>query len=95
MTDASKRTGAICATILIVGLVFSAVLWVSLSKFNRSFLAKDFYSQNASNLTTDTYQTVRLNDRQFVVVSAPGNEVNVYQVDANGKLSRTSGTPTP
>lgn len=89
MSEHLQRTCAICATIALVGLVFSLVLWVGLTKFNENFRLKDFYNRSA--FTTDAYQTVRLNDRQFVV-SSNGGYVVVYQVDAKGNISRTSST---
>ena len=92
MTEHSQRTLAICGTILVVGLVFSVVLSKSLTKFNENFLAKDFYDRNP--ISTDAYQTLRLNDRQFIVISngTYSRGVIVYQVDANGKVTRTSDT---
>lgn len=91
MNAHSKQTLTICATILIVGLVFSAVLWIGLGEFNRNFRLKDFYgfsnSYDGRIDSTDAYQALRLNDRQFVVVSQAGNKVDVYRVDANGRVT--------
>lgn len=94
MSEHLQRTCAICATIDIVGLVFSWVLWVSLVKFNRNFELKDFYDRSdtsTSTFTNDAYQTIRLNDRQFLV-SSRGGSIDVYQVDAKGNISRISST---
>lgn len=89
MNEHLQRTFAICATVLLVGLVFSWVLWVSLAKFNQIFQVKDFYDR--SPYTTDGYQAVRLSDKQFAVIRRRGEVVDVYQMDAKGNLSRTSG----
>ena len=87
MSEHSQRTLAICATILIEGLLFSIVLLVRLAKFNENFRLKTFYGQGESFIRC---QTAPLVDGEFVVVNYSG-ETTVYQVDANCKLSRTSG----
>ena len=86
MSEHLQRTLAVCATALIVGLVFSWVLWTSLAKFNDEFLRKDFYDRS----TQYPSQVIRLNDKQFAVVTVEGRRVEIYQVDEKGKLSRTS-----
>ena len=96
MSEQSQRTYAICATILIVALFSSWVLRGALAEFNRNFELKRFYQIGSSYDgridSTDTYQTLRLNDRQFVIVSQEGNNIEVCRVDANGKVTRTSNT---
>ena len=92
MSEHLQRTFAICATILVVGIVFSLMLSANVAKFDESFRLKDFYDRNTSPDVTDTYQTIRLNDKQLAVVSERGKVVDIYQVDANGKITRTSDT---
>lgn len=82
MSEHLQRTLAICATILIVGLILSAVSSGNLTKFNEDFRQKDFYSRIGNYP-----QAIRLNDKQFVIIKYPGDAIDVYQVDAKGQLS--------
>ena len=68
MSEHLQRTLAICATILIVGLILiGSNHRENLTKFNENFRQKDFYSRSGNYP-----QAIRLNDRQFVIVKYPG-----------------------
>lgn len=84
----NNHSPLVAGTIAFVGVLFSAVLWfgtLQLKTFNENFRYKDFTSDSDGPT-----QAVRLNDKQFVVVSPEGARISVYSVDAKGKLIRTS-----
>ncbi len=93
MSGHSKRTLAVCLTILIVGIYASLTLGSGLRKFNDIFFGKWFYDTSPN--VSDAYQTVRLNDKQFVVVKNDGKYVILYEVDSQGNVSQKSTYERP